>query len=113
MPALARPRSRCATRRRDLPCDHTLPPAAAHAAAAATSAAAAGRRGNGPRSAGGKSSAAPSGGGDKPRAAARARARAAATAEPTGIDPERLRLIGLIAVRCCWWAASACITGAP
>jgi tetratricopeptide (TPR) repeat protein len=39
-------------------------------------------------------------GADKPRAgaAARARTRAAATAEPTGIDPERMRLIGLIAI---------------
>jgi tetratricopeptide (TPR) repeat protein len=34
----------------------------------------------------------------KPGAAARARARTASTAEPTGFDPERLRLIGLIAV---------------
>jgi tetratricopeptide (TPR) repeat protein len=34
---------------------------------------------------------------DKPRGAARARA-AAATTEPTGIDPERMRLIGLIAL---------------
>lgn len=35
---------------------------------------------------------------DKPRGAARARAAAAATSEPVGMDPERLRLIGLLAI---------------
>ena len=34
----------------------------------------------------------------KPRGAARARAAAASTSEPVGMDPERLRLIGLLAV---------------
>jgi tetratricopeptide (TPR) repeat protein len=73
--------------------------AAAETAAAsnpAATAAAATRAGAAQASAAGKG-AAPAGG-DKPRAAARARARAAATTEPTGMDPERLRLIGLIAL---------------
>ena len=34
----------------------------------------------------------------KPRGAARARAAAASTSEPVGMDPERLRLIGLLAI---------------
>ncbi|RZT10803.1 Tetratricopeptide repeat-containing protein [Duganella sp. CF402] len=72
----------------------TAPRAAAPAASAAKPAAA----GNGPHAGAGGKSAAPPAGGDKPRAAARARARAAATAEPTGMDPERLRMIGLIAL---------------
>jgi tetratricopeptide (TPR) repeat protein len=59
------------------------PPAATTAAAAS---APAGSKGGG---------AAPAA---KPGAATRARARTASPAEPTGFDPERLRLIGLIAV---------------
>lgn len=53
-------------------------------------------------SAGGKTGGASTGAGAgaRPRAAdaARARARTATTAEPTGLDPERLRLFGLIAI---------------
>ena len=78
------------------------PPAAAAAAAAAASAAAspAPAPSAAGKSAGAQGSAksAKSGPADKPRGAARARAAAAATSEPTGIDPERMRLIGLIAV---------------
>lgn len=84
------------------------PAAAAATAAAAASAASAASAAASPApapSAAGKSSgaqasakSAKSGPADKPRGAARARAAAAATSEPTGIDPERMRLIGLIAV---------------
>lgn len=70
--------------------------AAATAAAAASPAPAPSAAG---KSTGAQASAksAKSGPADKPRGAARARAAAAATSEPTGMDPERMRLIGLIA----------------
>lgn len=71
-------------------------PAPATAAAAAAAAASSGA----PSSARSRTEHTAGGSGGKPRAAdgARARARSAATAEPTGLDPERLRLFGLIAI---------------
>ncbi|MYM75439.1 tetratricopeptide repeat protein, partial [Duganella sp. FT134W] len=65
--------------------------AAATATAAATAAAASAGAASGKKTANDAASA-------KTSAGTRARARTAATAEPSGLDPERLRLIGLIAV---------------